>query len=215
MSRKRKIVLYTFVGITIILLVGLYFSPYRHLVPGMQPASISQAEYINAKKQAKSLYDTSKKNIAICKYITEKIFPFWYSTLYDFNGTTEQPRKGKIACGYFVATILRDAGFDIKREKMAQMPSEKMIRELLLDKYITRYSNIDIEDFVKKLGPPQNKLYIVGLDTHIAFLMGEENTWYMVHSSGRWPFCVIKEKALESKTLKKSNYKVVGRLSDQ
>ncbi len=214
MPRKLKIILYSLVVLIIILLALLYISPYRNLVPGMRPASISQEEYIKTKQRAKLLYDTIKNNQAICSYISKTIFPFWYGTLWDFNGTTEQPCKGKIACGYFITSVLRDAGFDIQREKMAQMPSEKMIRELLPDKYITRYSNIEIEDFVKQLGPPQHKLYIVGLDTHIAFLMGENNNWYMVHSSGRWPFCVVKEKALDSKTLKKSNYKVVGRLSD-
>ncbi len=214
MPRKLKIILYSFIGLTIILLVLLYFSPYRNLVPGMQPDAISQERYIQTKLIAKTIKDTSKNNQAICKYISNSIFPFWYGTIWGFNGTTEQPRKGRIACGYFVTTVLRDAGFDIAREKMAQMPSEKMIKELLPAKYITRYSNIEIDNFVKKLGPPQHKLYIVGLDTHIAFLMGENNNWYMVHSSGRWPFCVVKEKALNSKTLKKSNYKVVGRLSD-
>jgi hypothetical protein len=48
------------------------------------------------------------------------IIPHWYGTVWDFNGHTENPRKGTIACGYFVSTTLTDAGFEIDRYKMAQ-----------------------------------------------------------------------------------------------
>src|SRR5688500_17600336 len=47
-------------------------------------------------------------------YLTQsvynEVFPYWYGTGWDFNGTTETPGQGKIACGYFVSTVLRDAG---------------------------------------------------------------------------------------------------------
>jgi len=64
--------------------------------------------------------------------ITEKIFPCWYNTPCDFKGTTQQPGKGRIACGYFVTTVLRDAGFLIPRVKWAQFAPESMIHALAL-----------------------------------------------------------------------------------
>ncbi|MBC7852151.1 MAG: hypothetical protein IAF94_01845, partial [Pirellulaceae bacterium] len=37
----------------------------------------------------------------------------WLGTPWDFNGTAKGPGGGKIACGYFVATVLKDAGFQV------------------------------------------------------------------------------------------------------
>lgn len=41
---------------------------------------------------------------AFVRQITQKVFPYWYGTKWDFNGTTEMPQEGSIACGYFVTT---------------------------------------------------------------------------------------------------------------
>ena len=55
--------------------------------------------------------------------LSNEIFPNWYGTPWDFNGMTRTPRKGKIACGYFVCNILKDIGFTIPRIKWAQSAS--------------------------------------------------------------------------------------------
>ncbi len=47
----------------------------------------------------------------------------WLGTPWDFNGTADGPGGGKIACGYFVATLLKDAGFRVDRYQLAQQPS--------------------------------------------------------------------------------------------
>lgn len=52
--------------------------------------------------------------------VARDIAPFWYGTPWDFNGTTEQPGTGAIACGYFVTTVLRDAGVQLERVRLAQ-----------------------------------------------------------------------------------------------
>ena len=36
--------------------------------------------------------------------ITQEVFSYWYKTQWDFNGITQTPQQGKIACGYFVTT---------------------------------------------------------------------------------------------------------------
>src|SRR6187455_2399459 len=41
--------------------------------------------------------------------VVETIIPGWIGTAWNFNGTSEKPQQGSIACGYFVTTILRDA----------------------------------------------------------------------------------------------------------
>ena len=59
------------------------------------------------------------------------IFPAWYGTTWDFNGISQTPGEGKIACGYFVSTCLRDAGFNVPRIRMAQQPSQRIIGQYL------------------------------------------------------------------------------------
>lgn len=62
--------------------------------------------------------------------MTEEIFPSWYGTKWDFNGTTRIPQEGRIACGYFITNILTDVGFNIPRVKWAQSASEVFIKKL-------------------------------------------------------------------------------------
>src|SRR5437764_1215954 len=48
---------------------------------------------------------------ALLASVDADIFPAWFGTPWDFNGTTQTPGEGKIACGYFVTTVMRDLGF--------------------------------------------------------------------------------------------------------
>jgi hypothetical protein len=38
--------------------------------------------------------------------LSKTIFPHWYGTVWDYNGYTNTPKNGVIACGYFVSTTL-------------------------------------------------------------------------------------------------------------
>lgn len=145
--------------------------------------------------------------------ITTKVFPYWYGTQWNFYGTTEKPNEGTIACGYFVTTTLRDMGVPIKRAKMAQCASEEMIRSLTSKKNIHRFSNTSMEDFEKQLQKLGNGLYIVGLDNHTGFILLSAEGKYFIHASGIYPFQVVKETLSESLILRKSNYRVVGKIS--
>jgi hypothetical protein len=50
------------------------------------------------------LSKTEKEEI-FTSAVTETIIPAWIGTGWDFNGITEKPQQGSIACGYFVTTI--------------------------------------------------------------------------------------------------------------
>lgn len=146
--------------------------------------------------------------------IERDIFPFWYGTDWDFYGTTEKPREGKIACGYFVTTVLRDVGLRVNRVSLAQQASENIIKSLTKASNIKRFSNVSIEKFVddvKKLGAG---LYVVGLDIHVGFILHDSNDVYFIHSSYVEPSEVIKEKAIDSPILTSSKYRVIGAISD-
>lgn len=147
------------------------------------------------------------------QHITESMFPAWYNTEYDFNGTTQVPRQGKIACGYFVTTILEQAGLQLDRVALARAASEQMIQSLLQEQHIYRFSRRPLSEFLDKAKELGEGLYLVGLDTHTGFLWNNGRELYFVHASGRSPHCVIKELAETSWSLQKSKYRVLGSLT--
>ena len=145
--------------------------------------------------------------------IYKEIFPAWYGTPWDFNGTTEMPQQGKIACGYFVSTVLRDAGWRVQRVRLAQQASENIILSLTTDPYVRRFRRVPIGDFVgavKKWGPG---LYVVGLDIHTGFIVNTGGEVYFIHSSYIEPYMVVRERAIESRILASSNYRVLASIT--
>ena len=145
--------------------------------------------------------------------IDEKIFPDWYGTDWDFYGTTQIPRTGKIACGYFVTTVLRDAGVRVQRVSLAQQASEKIVKSLTTEPYIKRFRNVPIENFVRDIKTFGAGLYVVGLDNHVGFILNDGAEVYFVHSSYIEPSEVIREKASTSPILSSSKYRVIGNIS--
>jgi hypothetical protein len=96
---------------------------------------------------------------------------------------------------------------------MARRPSEAIIRSLVSERYIRRFSDAPIERFVaavRRMGPG---LYLVGLDNHVGFLVVERDAASFVHSTYLRPTCVTAEPASTSPALVASRYRVVGRLS--
>ncbi|PBQ32483.1 hypothetical protein CNR22_12105 [Sphingobacteriaceae bacterium] len=155
-----------------------------------------------------------KVKAAFIKSITGKIFPYWYGTKWDFNGTTQLPQEGSIACGYFVTTTLEDMGVPINRVKMAQCASEEMIRSLVSKKNLHHLSGMSLLEFEKKMENIGQGLYIIGLDNHTGYILISETGNFFIHSSGWFPFKVVKDKLSESTVIGKSKYRVVGKISD-
>lgn len=147
--------------------------------------------------------------------IVQRIFPPWIGTRWDYNGTTQAPGAGSIACGYFVTTVLRDAGFRIERVRLAQLPSEELILGVCEPGDVRRFSDVPAPDFVAAVRRLGAGLYIVGLDYHVGFLVNDGQEVRFVHSTVVGKAEVVDEPALDSGPLVFSRYRVVGRvLSD-
>ncbi|MFT5513796.1 MAG: hypothetical protein ACI8SE_002206 [Bacteroidia bacterium] len=58
---------------------------------------------------------------------------YWIGTEWDFNGTTQTPKSGNIACGYFLTTTMQQTGYEIKRVWMAQQASSVLIKAYCSD----------------------------------------------------------------------------------
>lgn len=180
------------------------------LDPDDYPKTLDSIKQIRSQLNGKS---TSEIGKSFTNQLTNKIFPYWYGTNWDFNGTSQKPNEGNIACGYFVTTTLRDLGVAINRVKLAQCASEEMIKKLVSEDNIYRFSNKSIQEFEKTLKEKGNGIYVVGLDNHTGFLYLSDDGNYFIHSSGAHPFKVVKEKFIESTLLIKSKYRVAGKLS--
>lgn len=174
------------------------------------PKTLDTIQTIRSNIKNKS---TEEKGKEFTSLMVNKIFPYWYGTPWNFNGTTQKPNQGKIACGYFVTTTIEDMGFPINRIKLAQCASEEMIKSLVSKENITRFSGISMKDFEKKIIKKGNGLYIIGLDNHTGFVLVSDEENYFIHSNGYFPQEVMKEKLSDSKIIARSKYRVVGKIS--
>lgn len=168
------------------------------------------------KLQQKPLWNSlskSAKEKIFTEAVTETIAPGWFGTTWNFYGASETPQQGSIACGYFVTTVLRDAGLPIARIKLAQCASEQMITSLIQSKYISRFSNIPMEDFIRSVQNQGYGLYVIGLDNHTGFIYNDGREIYFIHSSYIGSRVVQQEKAAVNPILKQSKYKVLGKIS--
>jgi hypothetical protein len=164
------------------------------------------------RKKWETLPKTTQEKI-FSEAVVQTIIPAWIGTPWDFNGITEVPQIGKIACGYFVTTVLRDAGVELERIKLAQAASQKIITTLTLKQDIKMCCNKPIASFIALIKNNGYGLYVVGLDNHTGFIYNDGTQVYFIHSTFVGTRNVQKEIAATSKVLITSKYKIVGKLS--
>ncbi len=75
----------------------------------------------------------------------------WMGTPWTFSGTSQTPKQGSIACGYFVTTTLQQAGIELDRIRLAQAASEKMILAITAPDTVRRFSNTSLEGFLESV----------------------------------------------------------------
>lgn len=125
--------------------------------------------------------------------LSEKVLPMWIGTKWDYNGTTTTPRKGKIACGYFVTTTLNQMGFKFNRSLLAQQASLYILRSFCKEENIKRIGHNNKEALFKYLDQENAKIYLCGLDNHVGYIIKYDGVWYAFHASGLSPYQVVKE----------------------
>ncbi len=142
--------------------------------------------------------------------LSDSIFYYWYGTAYDFNGTTQQPRQGKIACGYFVTTTLQQLGFSLPRVRLAQQAASVILRSLCDPKSIKIYQSLAA--LKKHMDAQEQGLYLIGLDTHVGYLWKTDRELYIVHASQSGNNRVSREPWDKSTVLSRSKAFYVGNL---
>lgn len=167
-------------------------------------AARTRAEKDAVLKRARAVLESHLLEMAHC----------WRGTPWDFNGTCKTPGSGKIACGYFVSTLLRDTGVDCQRVKLAQQPSQRIIATFLPRKHMRIRAGLAYDDFLKQETARGPGWRIVGLDRHVGFLVVEPGGKIrFIHSNPGTPRVVLDEPREKSAYLRNSNYRVTGNFS--
>lgn len=164
-----------------------------HIAKKIDPVNLQKnyaqlKTYISSQRQVLStsrMNEEAKQKKAssfISTVLIDSIIPYWIGTRWDFNGISPEPRKGEIACGYFVSTTLLHAGFKLNRYKTAQKASSEIVKQLCTPSSIKNLGSMDklnmyLED-VK-----DNEILIIGLDFHVGFIFKKDNTAYFAHSN--------------------------------
>lgn len=172
----------------------------------------AHADFNKATTQKQKTAALAKARAELLAAFDQQLFPIWSGTPWNFYGTTETPKEGTIACGYFVSTLMRDAGFDVERVKLAQQASEYIVKTLAEPNDTLRFRNVEkatvIADLRKKLG---DGLFVVGMDYHVAFLRLDGARADLCHAAVFEPKAAVCEDAAASPGFT-SNYHVVGRV---
>lgn len=114
--------------------------------------------------------------------LVDSLFPYWYGTPWDFNGYTETPRKGNIACGYFVSTTLRDMGLKINRYKIAQKAALGILKTFVKPENILSFQEFD-RMHAYLATSQKDEVFILGLDYHVGFVVRKDQQLYFIHSN--------------------------------
>ncbi|QHI39019.1 hypothetical protein IMCC3317_44190 [Kordia antarctica] len=159
-----------------------------------QTIATDRAYFAKQFKQNKQKTIDSASSYLYNKLLNE-IVPHWYGTPWDFNGHTNIPNEGEIACGYFVSTTLKHLGFRLNRYKMAQEGGTNEAITLQPRAELKIYRNISQTALKTKLNNVyKDGIYFVGLSNHVGYVLIKNKELYFLHSS----YCdnkVILEKA--------------------
>lgn len=149
----------------------------------------------------------------ILELILPEMMRCWLGTPYDFNGTAEKPGEGKLACGYFVSTVLRDAGFRVNRYKLAQQPSQNILRTFLPSESCELRMGEEYDKYVDWVEKREPGIYLVGLDTHVGFIVNKADGLHFFHSSAAGKVGVVNENREQAHALRNSNWRLLGGLT--
>ena len=76
-------------------------------------------------------------------FLVNKIIPHCHGTLWNYEGHTNAPREGEVACGYLVSTTLRHMNIQINRYHLAQQAASNGAKSLAINfDHISSYSEI-------------------------------------------------------------------------
>ena len=174
---------------------------------------VAYSEFKNGVNNHKSLlikHPTKEISNYLFKLIDDDIYNYWAGTPWEFYGTTQQPKVGSIACGYFVTNTLTDLGFKIDRVGLAEVASGVMIKKLCVG--IESFHSLNkLNGYLAK--QPVNSVFIIGLDFHTGYVVKTAANCYFFHSNYIKKEGVIREKIALSQALSTNKFFMIGSLT--
>ncbi len=180
--------------------------------PGISYTSVKQG-VLALRNTLRKQYEGGNKKGAIAKgrqvfttKLLNDIIPYWYGTEWDFNGYTNTPGTGTIACGYFVSTTLKHMGVNVNRYHLAQQAALNEIKSLQTNGNYHQYHNMTLDQFITKAKSELKPgLYVIGLDFHVGYFLIRNNEAYFIHSD-YFSDKVRVELASESNAIESNSY---------
>lgn len=186
---------------------------YATLMEDLENSRVVLADRRRAAGTATDKTEVERDARALLERMLPAMMRCWLGTPWDFNGTADGPGKGKIACGYFVSTVLKDAGFQVNRYQLAQQPSGNIIQSFVSKDACELTVGKNYTEFAKDLRHAEPGIYLVGLDTHVAFIVVRDGDFHFIHSSGSRPWCVVDEEPADAGALRRSSWRMLANLT--
>ena len=138
---------------------------------------------------------------AFTNQLVDKIIPHWYGTPWSFGGHTAIPNQGKIACGYFISTTLRDMGINLNRYTLAQKSPFDEAKMISCGEVINNIVQDTPEKAIEEINRlTKEGLYFIGFDEgHVGYLLKREGKLFLIHSNYLSPVSVCMETLKESR----------------
>lgn len=163
--------------------LGINFTPKGNYKTIKQTIQTDRAYFARQFQQNNQKAIDSASSYLYSKLLNE-IVPYWYGTPWDFNGHTNIPNDGEIACGYFVSTTLKHLGFDLNRYKMAQQGGTNEAITLQPQSELKTYRNVSQKTLKTNLNTVYaDGIYFVGLSNHVGYVLIKNKELYFLHSS--------------------------------
>jgi|GEM_PF-4911686 len=133
--------------------------------------------------------------------LVNSLIPYWYGTRWSFEGHTEIPMVGEVACGYFVSTTLRDMGLKLNRYKLAQKSPIDEAKVISCGTDIFIVEDIEPKKAIAKIDAATSEgIYFIGYDSgHVGYLMKKNGELFLIHSNYLSPYSVSMETLKDSK----------------
>lgn len=170
---------------------GLQFSPTGNYANTKSKINNIRLQYYNELTTTKEHLKRDSIINDASEYFTNallnQIVPHWYGTIWDFNGYTNKPNDGVIACGYFVSTTLKHTGLNINRFKLAQQGGMNEAKTLDPTGSYLIYSLNSTEELDSIYSKIEHDLkpglYFAGLSHHVGFIYIKDQIAYFIHSN--------------------------------
>ena len=110
--------------------------------------------------------------------------PYWKGTTWSFEGHSNTPNSGEIACGYFVSTTLQHVGLNLNRYDLAKKSPLDEARFLKMNDSIVTFQNDSLELIISQLyAKTELGIYFLGFESsHVGFLYRTKNNLWVIHS---------------------------------